>query len=136
MKKLRKSYRNYEQSLLIILILFCADIFSFATVKAFSQVYKEPPIYIPISFKVTVVEEPKYERDDSRIKSKIKNKNKDKNVKGFINKQNLTSKKVSDKIPCLKETSENLILDIMPIVLIGCIILTRNKDFFELKYSY
>ena len=134
MKKLKKSYKSYEQSLLIILIIFCADIFSFATVKAFSRVYKEPPIYIPISFKVTVVEEQKHESDNIHIKSKIKNK--DKNVKRFTNKQNLISKKVSDKISFLKETSENLILDIMPIVLIGCIILTRNKDFFELKYSY
>lgn len=136
MKKLRKSYKSYEQSLIIILILFCADIFSFATVKAFSQVYKEPPIYIPISFKVTVVEEQKHEIDDSHTEIKVRNKNKNKSIKDFINKKNLISKRVSDKISSFKETSENLVLDIMPIVLIGCIILARNKDFFELKYSY
>ena len=134
MKKLRKSYKSYEQSFLIILILFCADIFSFATVKAFSQVYKEPPICIPISLKVTVVEEQKHEIDDSNTKSKIRNKNK--NIKEFINNKSSISKKISNKISCLKENSENLVLDIMPIVLIGCIILARNKDFFELKYSY
>ena len=142
MNTLKKINRNYKQSLIIMMILFFADFFSFATAKTISKVYKEPPIYIPISFEVKVIEErPDYSdknRDISNKFQKARIKSRGKNKVNFMN--NL---KLNDKTPrkfngtsFLKETSENLIIDILPIVLIGCIVFARKKDFFELKYSY
>ena len=141
MNTLRKINKNYKQSLSVIIILFFADLFSFVTAKTFSQVYKETPIYIPISFELLTDKESKSTNNEtdptiSRRKNKIRCNSKNK-MKLFNNlKLNNKSVHKNNKVTCLKETSENLILDIMPIILIGCIILARKKDLFELKYNF
>ena len=54
----------------------------------------------------------------------FRNKHKNKEISNTIGKSNL------------KETSENLIIDIIPLLLIGCVILFKRKELFELKYSH
>ena len=69
-------------------------------------------------------EDSKEEKNSESFVKCLKRKHEDKRTNSITNKSNL------------KETSENLIIDIVPLLLIGCVVFFKRKELFELKCNH